>query len=65
MADEQKFVHQTDGLPAFFAVHNAILLTAMVRIVEDQRCHLEVHAVFATVLAALGFIPFEAHSYIQ
>jgi hypothetical protein len=64
-ADEQKFVHQTGGLPALLAVHEAILFTALVRIIEYERCDLEIHPVFTTVLAVLGLIPFEAHSYIQ
>lgn len=33
-ADEQKFVHDTGGLPALFAVHEAILFTELVRIIE-------------------------------
>jgi len=37
----------------------------MVRIVEHQRRDLEVHPVFAAALAVLGFIPFDAHVYIQ
>ena len=65
MADKQKFVHQTDGLPALLAVHEAILLAAMVRIVEHQRRDFEVHAVFTAILPVLGVIPFEAHSSIQ
>ena len=64
-ADEQKFIHEAGSLPALFAVHEAILFTDVIRIIEHQRCNLEIHPGFATVLAVFGLIPFDVHSYIQ
>jgi hypothetical protein len=43
--DEQKFIHEAGSLPALFAVHEAILFTEVVRIIEHEPLLLDEHFV--------------------
>ena len=47
----------SDGLPAFFPVFNAIMLTDMQRIVEDILCNIKTELMIGDIELIFGLIP--------
>ena len=55
----QRLAHASDGLPAFLAVLDAVLLCQSEGIVEYLRWHLKIQIMLALVDKVLDLVPFK------